>query len=229
MSVHGRGPGVGHPGRPGRRPDARGRRTVRDAAAVAHPRGPVADRGPADFLGVGIFGANATVVDSTVTDGNWSVFSISKQGYLSSIVLGYALALFAFARGETRPAWAGHLRADAAATLRAGLRYLRRTGDTLFHPDTVGGPVGLPPPDELVQRLDHRSPTFRLAARWDVAAYPAPPAELLAPVERRLTDRDPDVQRQAVRVLAAFGPTAAGAAPPPPAADAGPAPTESSG
>ena len=123
------------------------------------------------FLGTGVFLANATVQSASERYGNWYWSSISKQGYLSSITLGYALALFAFARGEGRPPWAAHLRTDAAATLRAGLGYLRKTGDSLFHPDTLGKPAGVPGPEDVKARLAHRSPTVRLAALWDVAEH----------------------------------------------------------
>ena len=90
------------------------------------------------YLGTGVLLANATVRVSSETSGGWHFWSISKQGYLSSITLGYALAVFAFVRGEEQPAWANHLRTDAAVTLKAGLAYLRKTDDTLFHTDTAG-------------------------------------------------------------------------------------------
>lgn len=165
------------------------------------------------FLGTGVFLANATVQSSSVSDGNMHYWSISKQGYLSSISLGYALALFAFVRGEDRPPWASHLRTDAAETLWAGLGYLRKTGDSLFHPDTADKPVGVPPPEDVGARLAHRSPTVRLAALWDVAEHDLPAADLLPAVERCLGDRDADVRCEAVRTLGVFGPAAAGAVP----------------
>ena len=165
------------------------------------------------FLGAGVFLANATVESTSVSDGTYHSWSISRRGYLNSITLGYALALFAFGRGEDRPAWAGYLRADARVTLRNGLRYLRKTGDTLFRPDAVGLPQSTPTPDDLRQRLADRSPTARLAALWDVADCDPPAADLLHAVERCLTDRDADVRCEAVRTLGAFGAAAAAAVP----------------
>ncbi|MDB5310373.1 MAG: hypothetical protein JWO38_4575 [Gemmataceae bacterium] len=157
------------------------------------------------FLGVGIFLANATIHTSAWSTGNMSYWSISRSGYLSSITLGYALALFAFVRGESRPRWANHLRTDAAVTLRAGLRYLRKTGDSLFRPDTVTGPRPAPTPAKVIEQLDHPSPSFRLCALWDVTGYALPPTELLPAVGQCLDDSDPDVQCEAVKTLGAFG------------------------
>lgn len=58
------------------------------------------------FLGAGVFLANATVESTSESTGTYHSWSISRRGYLNSITLGYALALFAFGRGEDRPAWA---------------------------------------------------------------------------------------------------------------------------
>lgn len=165
------------------------------------------------FLGVGVFGANATVRSKAWHDGNLEWFQISKQGYLSSVVLGYALAVFAHARGEDRPAWAADLRPDARETLWAGLRYLGRTGDTLFGPDTAGPPPGPPTPADVADRLGDRSPTVRLDALWDVVEHGLPADGVLPAVERCLGDKDEGVREEAVRTLAAFGPAAAAAVP----------------
>jgi hypothetical protein len=84
------------------------------------------------FLGLGVFTANSRVRSSASHDGLTESFSIRRLGYLSQPITGYALALFAFARGETDPAWAGHLCADVRSPFRTGLRYLQKTGDCLF-------------------------------------------------------------------------------------------------
>jgi hypothetical protein len=76
------------------------------------------------FLGTGIFLANATMEYKAETVGQYHSWTFSRQGYLNSLLLGYALAVFAYVRGEDRPSWAVHLRTDAAVTLRSGLAYL---------------------------------------------------------------------------------------------------------
>jgi hypothetical protein len=164
------------------------------------------------FLGLGVLSANGTVYDASWTDGPMSWSMVGKQGYLTSREIGYALALFAFARGENRPRWDRHLRPDAAAPFRAGLRYLRRTGDTLFHPDTAAAPDRPPDPAELDDRLRHGTPGLRLAALWDVADA-TPSTDLLGAVRACVGDRDRDVAAAAVAALGAFGPAAAAAVP----------------
>ncbi len=173
---------------------------------------PVTDLLPV-ALGLGVLMANPTVVSSSVTEGQFNYFRISKQGYLSSITLGYALALFASARGEAAPAWAAHLRHDAAATLRAGLRLVRRTGDTLFTSDALDSPPPAPDPAAAAARLAARSPTARLAALCELAEGGGPPAALVGAVAQCLDDRDAGVRLGAVEALAAAGPDAAGAVP----------------
>lgn len=84
------------------------------------------------FLGLGIFTANATIRDRAWTHGQLTGWSIGRQGYMSQRMYGYALALFAQARGETQSAWAKHLRLDVRSAFKKGRRYLAETGDTTF-------------------------------------------------------------------------------------------------
>ena len=156
-------------------------------------------------LGAGIFLANATVVHASTSDGPVNYFSISKHGYLSSITLGYALALFAFVRGENSPRWANYLRTDARVTLKKGLSFLRATRDTIYSPESVERGTAEPTAEEIQRDLCHRSPTFRLAALWDIAEHSFPPERLLPAVTACLKDRDLAVQCEAVRTLGAFG------------------------
>lgn len=165
------------------------------------------------FLGTGIFLANATVQFTSSSTGQLHSWSISKQGYLSSIQLGYALALFAYLRGERRPPWAWHLRTDAAVSLRAGLKYLQRTGDSLFGSEPSNSPRSTPTIDDIIENLGHRSPTYRLGALKDIEVYQLPTAKLIEHVQAALRDRDADVRCEAVRVLGTFGAAAVEAVP----------------
>jgi hypothetical protein len=157
------------------------------------------------FLGLGLFAANATVRDRSYTENQWHFFRISKDGYLNSMVLGYALALFAYVRGEGRPAWARYLRLDAGQPLKRGLNYLRKTGDALFHPETIGRAVNPPTQDQVVERLATGSPTVRAMTLQEVATFEPPPDAILNAVVERLSDRDLYVRLQAVRALPSFG------------------------
>jgi hypothetical protein len=84
------------------------------------------------FFGLGVFTANATIREMHWREGRWSGWSIRGQGYLTQPLYGYALALFAWVRGEDNPAWAHHLRPDVRSPFRKGLRYLQETGDSAF-------------------------------------------------------------------------------------------------
>ena len=165
------------------------------------------------FLGVGVFRANATVREKVWRDPHGTYSQVSRQGYLSSLQLGYALAVFAFVRGEYHPKWVKHLRPDAGVTMKAALHFLRKTGDTLFHPTTYGERRGTPAAGRLADDLAHPSPTVRLNALWEVTSHTPPPPELLPAVEGCLRHRDPAVRRVAVEVLGVYGPPAAGNVP----------------
>ncbi|MEO2091794.1 MAG: HEAT repeat domain-containing protein [Gemmataceae bacterium] len=163
------------------------------------------------FLGTGIFAANATVKTNFWTDGQTKFWANSKLGYLSSIELGYALAVFAYFRGEDRPRWARHLRTDAALTLRDGLRYLHKTGDALFDPDTHRPLWAAPTVAGFGAQLTHTSPTVRSHALRELGSLDSLPADLLPAVEGCLADGDPYVRQNALRALGKFGAAAAGA------------------
>lgn len=76
------------------------------------------------FLGLGIFGANATIRDRGWTQGGWTGWRTDRVGYLDQRTFGYALARFARERNETRPGWMKYVRADVRAPLKSGLRFL---------------------------------------------------------------------------------------------------------
>jgi hypothetical protein len=156
------------------------------------------------FLGLGLFMANAPLRDKNYTQNNWHYFRLDRQGYLPSNILGYALALFAYVRGESKPAWARYLRPDARRPLQLGLRYLLKTGDSLFRRDTALEPFRQPTEAEARQRLLLGSPTVRAKTLSDIAELKPPPAALIDPVIGLLHDRDIDVQIAATRALPSF-------------------------
>ena len=102
------------------------------------------------------------------------------------------------------------MRTDARLTLRAGVRFLRRRGDSLFHPDTVDLRAEVPSVSNVRDRLASPSPTIRLAALWDVSESALITPEMLPIIEACLGDCDSQVQLTAIRTLGAFGATAAG-------------------
>jgi hypothetical protein len=157
------------------------------------------------FLGVGIFGANATLRESSWTGGGMSWWAVSMQGYLSMYVLGYALALFAFVRGERWPAWRKYLRLDVRRDFERGLRYLQKTGDSLFTPDTIGQPHPRPTVISAFDLLTDHSPTFRVAGLWQVLTGVRTDPRLLQPVIACLSHPDITVRTEAAWAVSVFG------------------------
>jgi hypothetical protein len=153
------------------------------------------------FLGLGIFSANSALREREEQYGNIHRWQIRKLGYLPSHVVGYALALFAHARGEGVPEWCGDLRLDAAESLRSGLRYLERTGDTLFDRTSIRSRPRELAPAALLDRLRNGSPSARLAALWQVRKDGPAGAEQIDAVLSLLGHSDEPLRNEAVWVV----------------------------
>ncbi len=74
------------------------------------------------FFGLGIFSANSTIREGRWQAGNLAGWNISKQGYLTLAHYAHALAVYACARREIKPAWARYLRPDVQAWLKNEIR-----------------------------------------------------------------------------------------------------------
>jgi len=70
------------------------------------------------FLGFGIFTANSTFRFAQYTNYRSQGWSASRLGYLSEELFGYALARFAFERGEAKPAWTSFLSTNIRTYLK---------------------------------------------------------------------------------------------------------------
>jgi hypothetical protein len=84
------------------------------------------------YLGLGILTANSFLMESQEVGARGMRWSIRRQGYLSASMYGYALARFAWVRGECKPPWTGELRLDVRTPFELGLRFLMDTGDSSF-------------------------------------------------------------------------------------------------
>lgn len=157
------------------------------------------------FLGVGLFGANATIRESTklLHDGEYAV--IRRLGYLTSPLHGYALALFAWVRGETDPPWAASLRLDARHVFRKSLKYLIKTENSLFHPDTAGAAYEPRPVTELVEQLGDPSAELQIAALWALYEHGENARDAVAAVIDCTSERPRAVRVEALHILPHIG------------------------
>lgn len=78
------------------------------------------------YFGLGIFGANAAFEYSQEARGRRTYFTTNRLGYLTEPMYGYALARYAWLRGEERPDWLRYLDTNPRAILKRGLRYLHQ-------------------------------------------------------------------------------------------------------
>jgi HEAT repeat protein len=164
------------------------------------------------FLGFGVFGSNSVMREDSKTYGNWHYWRISRQGYLSERMYGYACALFAQARCEGAPAWAGHLRPNVRAVFKQSLTYLSKTGDSRFRPDAPGAGDEGPPLARWLEELQSPWPASRLGALEALKGLGEEAAAVPA-VTAALHDPDPFVQAEAAAALGAFRSAAGPAVP----------------
>ncbi len=78
------------------------------------------------FLGLGVFTGNSAFSCNANSQG-WRT---ERRGYLTEGMFGYALALFAWVRGESNPSWSKYLEGNVSAYFKSGLKYLEKTGET---------------------------------------------------------------------------------------------------
>ena len=161
------------------------------------------------FMGLGIFGANDVIQERQHRMGNLWFYQAGKKGYLTGREHGYALAVCAWLRHETRPPWAWYLALDAKKAFQQGLRYLLKTGDALLDRDrAVQEPK--PPTGGVLQRhLESGRPSERLFAiqsvaneRLEAAVYlPHHAAVLVASLRTSLTDSEPNIRSESATAL----------------------------
>ncbi|GAB4147045.1 MAG: hypothetical protein Tsb009_20050 [Planctomycetaceae bacterium] len=153
------------------------------------------------YFGLGIFGANVTFRDFSESDGSWHYWHYRREGFLASRHFGYALALFAWLRGEHAPHWAEYLRLDARDVFWKSLRYLEKTGDSLFNPDWAGMNRDEPSLPDLLDDLQSRSASRRVAALWKIEERGFQSHEVRERVLRVTHDPHFAVRVEAVRIL----------------------------
>ena len=87
--------------------------------------------------GLGIPLSNYSFVEKNTPDWDFTQWSHRRHGFLIQRALSYSSALAAWVRGEQRPEWAKYLRPDIRHPMNKSLKYLLRTKDSFFGPETV--------------------------------------------------------------------------------------------
>lgn len=87
------------------------------------------------YYGLGIFTANSAFKFSQWDAGGQHGWHARTLGYLSEEMFGYALALFAWVRGESNPEWGNHLKGGVRSHFKTCLKYLEMTKDCSLQRD----------------------------------------------------------------------------------------------
>lgn len=82
------------------------------------------------FFGMGIFTSNSIFRSQQFANAQYQGWRLAKEGYIDEESAGYALAIFAYMKGETKPTWAKYLETNPKHYFKQGLKYLIKTGDT---------------------------------------------------------------------------------------------------
>jgi hypothetical protein len=89
-------------------------------------------------FGLGIPLSNYSFVEKNVPDWDFTEWSHKRHGFLVQRALSYASAIAAWVRQQPHPRWDRHLRMDIRQPMKKSLRYLLKTQDSFFRPDTLG-------------------------------------------------------------------------------------------
>lgn len=165
------------------------------------------------FLGFGVFQANAAVRTNVRSGAAWEYFSIRGAGCLQPRVPGYAMALMAWIRGETNPQWARPLGADAGSAFQRGYKYVTKTKDCLFRPENAERPAETRSQTAIVDDLARGTETQQLASIWTLMEHGSGSPEAMKLLGECVMHRNPVIQAEAARAVAAIGPDALPALP----------------
>jgi len=81
------------------------------------------------YFGAGIFMANAAFDFEQWQNGRTQGWRTSRHGYLSEEELAYALACYAWLRGEADPSWRRHLAGNITPYFNDAVHFIATTGD----------------------------------------------------------------------------------------------------
>jgi hypothetical protein len=155
-------------------------------------------------FGLGVLASDASLYDQQWSQAGWSGWSLSRSGYYNAAELGYALALFARARGESNPVWAQNLRLDSRVAAAQAWQFFEQheeSGGTLLFDDAK-----IPSSDrnlnELAAWLSGDDLTFALAAGYALSKFDELPPLAVQAALAATHSGDRDLRPVAVSLLA---------------------------
>lgn len=162
------------------------------------------DKVPFDILPV-FFGitpvlANATLYTDEQLMGTMHQSESSQLGSLSALEHGYLMAMAEYSLGFDYSTVTSLMRPDAGKSLQAGLKFLRKTSDTILPKDlrSDGKAVQQPPTEH---DLSSRNETIVLSSLMDLSLAGTCPADLTSPVCRLLGHSEPEIRKWAASTL----------------------------
>lgn len=114
--------------------------------------------------GLGIPLSNFSFVEKNVPDWDFTQWSHRRHGFLIQRALAYASALAAWVRAEAKPSWASLLRPDIRNPMMKSLKYLNRTGDSFFGPDTIDFKLLEQPQTSWIRMAEESSASRQIVA-----------------------------------------------------------------
>lgn len=148
--------------------------------------------------GLGVMLANANLAAQPGIQGSLEWWKSAHLGGLDDAANGYALGLFAWLRGEAKPAWAAGLHPEVRRHLQAALKYLGKSGDALVQPQGMHRSPEALSDGQLVEWIQTGSPSTRINALWTVAARGQPGVALAAAVLANVGHDERGVREQAL-------------------------------
>lgn len=84
------------------------------------------------FYGFGVFNANSVFTFDQWTNAHGQGWRAQRRGYLTEEMFGYALALFAALRNESKPPWLSELNTNARSYFKSASKFIAANRPTLF-------------------------------------------------------------------------------------------------
>jgi len=155
------------------------------------------------YSGLGVFIANAAVRQSADATAFARIGRLRPEGFMPARLTGYALALCAWVRQEHKSPWKHALQRDASTAFSHSLRYLERTGDSVFNYETATRPAQDATTLELLRQLQSGSPSARVATLWQLRPR-RHGSQAAHAVAECLHDRWPAIRQEAALTLGCY-------------------------